>query len=761
MADQSQNIYINVIGKDEASNALQGVAGSLQRIGEFAIGGLLARGVEAIGGALMDMASGALGAENVMADLDATLQSTGAAAMNAVADMARATPEAAGAMKDAADAHGEAIKSVMDSAREAAENLNTRLSDLADANRERQAELRGQLADLDSEFTSAQRDRQERLQDTLEGIHERAADRRTSLQDRLAQTTDATKRAQLQKELAQVSTQESKDATRARQRAQREEARARQQHEKREQQLNAAIVKENAQYEKQTAKIKLELDKVGQARDEQLAKAEAAYTKSLNKIKDKFTAVELGLALPKKVEQISREAILDLASSFQEVTPFEDEMIIKGQSMLLTFTNIGKNVFPEATEAMLNMGQKFGSVDAAAIQLGKALNNPIEGVTALRRVGVMLSDAQEQQIKKFMAVGDIENAQKIILKELQTEFGGVARAAGNTLGGQLAILRNRFGDTLEMVGGAFLPTLKEMTKWINANMLPVFKKLAEDYAPRLQSAVQSVADVFGSLMNGLNGGGWSDFAGALSKFLPADLSETAATIIARLVDALKTGDLSAMLDWLKMVGDKIATWASSQDGQAYLTETANKIGASLANALVEFVRVSQEVGKFLFELVTRLADWVNNDGKEPLRNLAFAFANGFKDAFGEAASQINWGELIWGAVQRGFEFSLPGMMYNISNRIGTELGNTIGGVVFPGRALGGPVLAHQPYLVGERGPELFVPRTSGAIVPHDAMRAASSSADNRRMENHFYITSNDPNQVARMIDQRLEQLRWA
>jgi phage-related minor tail protein len=41
----------------------------------------------------------------------------------------------------------------------------------------------------------------------------------------------------------------------------------------------------------------------------------------------------------------------------------------------------------------------------------------------------------------------------------------------------------------------------------------------------------------------------------------------------------------------------------------------------------------------------------------------------------------------------------------------------------PGKAIGGPVSAGRPYLVGERGPELFVPAASGRI---ETMRAAGT-----------------------------------
>jgi len=44
-----------------------------------------------------------------------------------------------------------------------------------------------------------------------------------------------------------------------------------------------------------------------------------------------------------------------------------------------------------------------------------------------------------------------------------------------------------------------------------------------------------------------------------------------------------------------------------------------------------------------------------------------------------------------------------------------------GGTAIPMRAAGGPVSGGSPYIVGERGPELFVPGSSGSIVPNGRM----------------------------------------
>jgi hypothetical protein len=166
------------------------------------------------------------------------------------------------------------------------------------------------------------------------------------------------------------------------------------------------------------------------------------------------------IASTKGVAGVSAEAVKNYADKMQLLTKFSDDQIISGNAMLLTFTKIGKDVFPAASDATLDMAQKFGmDLSQASITLGKALNDPIGGVTALRRIGVMLSAQQEKQIKDFMAINDVASAQKVILKELSTEVGGVAQAYGKTFAGQLAIFNNRLDDMKEKIGVQLIPAL--------------------------------------------------------------------------------------------------------------------------------------------------------------------------------------------------------------------------------------------------------------------------------------------------------------
>jgi hypothetical protein len=171
-------------------------------------------------------------------------------------------------------------------------------------------------------------------------------------------------------------------------------------------------------------------------------------------------------------EETSR-ALQDYASSLQAVTTFGDEAIISAQSQLLTFTKLGTEVFPRATAAVLDLSAKMGTdLRSSVVQIGKALNDPILGVTALARSGIQFTVQQKEMIRTLVESGDVLGAQKIILAELETQFGGSAKAARNTLGGALKGVQNSFADLLEGDTGSdgmrgAIDALNELTETLN------------------------------------------------------------------------------------------------------------------------------------------------------------------------------------------------------------------------------------------------------------------------------------------------------
>jgi len=200
---------------------------------------------------------------------------------------------------------------------------------------------------------------------------------------------------------------------------------------------------------------------------------------------------------------VTRDMAIDLASGFQKVTRFSDETIMSAENMLLTFTNLGKNIFPEATKTVLDMSTALGQdTKSSAIQLGKALNDPIDGITALTRVGVKFTQSQKDMITALVKAGKVEEAQAIILKELQTEFGGSAVAAGKTFAGQLDILRNKIDDFMETIGSRLMPIVMALLTGLTTGLGTFFQAIGDGVDP-LESLGMAIFSVFGEQSRGL------------------------------------------------------------------------------------------------------------------------------------------------------------------------------------------------------------------------------------------------------------------
>lgn len=153
---------------------------------------------------------------------------------------------------------------------------------------------------------------------------------------------------------------------------------------------------------------------------------------------------------------VSAAQVSDLATSLSKVAGVDDEVIQSAENVLLTFTQVSGQVFPEATRAALDMSAALGGdLQDSVIQLGKALNDPVQGMSALRRVGISFTEGQVAQVKALQATGDLLGAQKIILAEVNKEFGGAAAANATALDHFHVSVAN----LEEAVGAALLPVL--------------------------------------------------------------------------------------------------------------------------------------------------------------------------------------------------------------------------------------------------------------------------------------------------------------
>lgn len=191
--------------------------------------------------------------------------------------------------------------------------------------------------------------------------------------------------------------------------------------------------------------------------------------------------LEAGLKSTGNAAGTTVEGMNKLASEIQAYSGQTDDSIAKTQSLLLTFTNIRNvgpdRIFDDTTRAAADMAAKLGGeASEQAMVLGKALNDPIDGVGKLQRVGVQFSDEQVKVIQRLQETGDMAGAQKVILGELEIQFGGAAKAAGESLPGQLAKGQRSFEDMSQKLTEALLPAILTLTefltdaaKWVEEN----------------------------------------------------------------------------------------------------------------------------------------------------------------------------------------------------------------------------------------------------------------------------------------------------
>lgn len=200
--------------------------------------------------------------------------------------------------------------------------------------------------------------------------------------------------------------------------------------------------------------------------------------------------------------RLTREEMVRFAAALQDVTTYGDEAIIELQNVLLTFRDIQGPQFKRAVEIILDMASVLGTdLRSAAIQVGKALNDPAIGASMLRRVGVSFSEEQLRVIKYLQQTNRLAEAQKLMLAELEREFGGAARAARDTFGGALQAVQNRIADLLEAKSGlpeaaAKLNELEELLKD------PEVQRAADQF---ISSLVSGFADLMQSLPDVIKG----------------------------------------------------------------------------------------------------------------------------------------------------------------------------------------------------------------------------------------------------------------
>lgn len=196
---------------------------------------------------------------------------------------------------------------------------------------------------------------------------------------------------------------------------------------------------------------------------------------------------------------MTAKQVSNLAETMSMKTGLDDEAIQTSMNMLLTFKQVrnevgaGNDIFNRASMAMLDLGNVFGSSDAAAKMLGKALSDPVKGVTALQKAGVNFSAQQKEQIKTLIASGKTLEAQKLILNEVESQVGGTA-AAGATGFDRMKVA---IGNAAEDLGGVLIPYVEKFAQYVIDNVVPVVQEFSDIVGEQgIGAGIKFLADGF-------------------------------------------------------------------------------------------------------------------------------------------------------------------------------------------------------------------------------------------------------------------------
>lgn len=289
---------------------------------------------------------------------------------------------------------------------------------------------------------------------------------------------------------------------------------------------------------------------------------------------------------------VTAAQVSDLASAMSVKVGVDDEAIQSGANLLLTFKNVrneagkGNDIFNRTVASTQDLAAAgFGSIESASKGLGKALNDPLKGITALGRAGVTFTEAQKEQIKRLVESGDLLSAQKIILGEVESQVGGVAEAtATSSERAQVA-----WGNLKEQIGSALIPTVDRLADTFTDRVVPALSGII-DGSSDAGKTVRQVAGFIGDAVGGIRDVLSSDQAGGLLDQI-SDAAQTGLPIAQRVLgDLLESGEAFAR-DVLPVMADTFqnVVLPAVLDVGGYLADNVLPILTDLAGIVINDV----------------------------------------------------------------------------------------------------------------------------------------------------------------------------
>lgn len=349
---------------------------------------------------------------------------------------------------------------------------------------------------------------------------------------------------------------------------------------------------------------------------------------------------------------------------------------------------------PEAINLMNAFKDSASFNRQASLGFGESIRGATEGIKnqnsilvdnagITKNLSIILKEAgySQQDLQNVTSDSGVRLAlYNGILKEASIFQGDAARAA-ETLAGKQAALATQIFTTKAAIGEQLTPIMTELV-----------------------SKTSQVVAIVGKLVEEVK------TAGGISIFFKEKLTELMNYIDQRLglITILKNSWNNVALVFREQLLPELKKlWEALQPLMPFIELLAKIIGVILFGAIIAVVKLI-EVGLIVsIAFLTKTVEIANNTIK--------LFGSFWDGIISTISSVVSWVDKLITSLSR------LNVVSAAKNAVSSMLG--FGGA----RAEGGPVSSNTAYLVGERGPELFVPSAGGSITPNHALGGSNIS----------------------------------
>ena len=404
------------------------------------------------------------------------------------------------------------------------------------------------------------------------------------------------------------------------------------------------------------------------------------------------------------------------------------------------------------------MATVTGSADKALQSVGLAADIAKNRHVELDKAGDMLAKtmAGNTTAAKKMGIAIPESVQKIqdpaqksaaIMQILQDRFKGSAEAAGSTFGGKMEAAKAQITDTAAKIGQKLIPMvmkvvdgLMKLGKWITSHKEVMIGILVAIGLALGTMAVMWVINTIAAMAF------WTAATGGIILLVGAVVAGvlymwTHFSWFRNAIKAIWHGIMTVIqVVWgIIKIYFKAIVW--------YIKNVLVPVFMAIWDVVKTVFGVVIDIISGAWDKIKGVFKWIK-DGIKTVINIFGSIVSGIGDAFSTLGdiilSPFKWAfneiAKIWNGTVGQISFKTPSWLGPLGNK----------GFSIPKipewKAKGGSVMGGNPYIVGEQGPELFVPGSSGTIVPNHRLGGGGGT-----VIQNITITSNDPQQVVNAL----------